>query len=219
MRSVEPRRHTAPAGVWCVLPLLGALAAGCGSVPGASSGAPSAAATTAAPASVDPAVQQAFDDARRALAAGQTQQAEQGFVALARAHPEFGGPHAALGVMYRQAGKLDAATAELEQAVRASPRQPAYLNELGVCYRMQGRFDQARLAYEQALAVAPDYRDVVLNLGILNDLYLADGGRALDLYERYLQLSPEGDATVAKWVVELRSRTPQSVAANRKGAS
>ena len=62
-------------------------------------------------------------------------------------------------------------------------------------------------------------RDAVLNLGILNDLYLADGGRALDLYERYLQLSPGGDATVAKWVVELRSRTPQSVAANRKGAS
>ena len=30
----------------------------------------------------------------------------------------------------------------------------------------------------------------MLNLGILHDLYLRDGKRALELYDRYLALSP-----------------------------
>ncbi len=204
--------------------VLSALACGCGSLTGSPSTAPAMAAAASAPAAgataqvaVDPATQRAFEDARRALAAGQTQQAEQGFVALTRTHPEFGGPYAALGLMYRQAGKLSEASAQFEKAVQASPRQPAYLNELGLNYRMQGRFEQARATYESALVVAPDYRDAVLNLGILNDLYLGDGPRALELYERYLLLTPDGDKTVAKWVVELKSRTPQTVAANQKG--
>ena len=56
----------------------------------------------------------------------------------------------------------------------------------------------------------------MLNLGILHDLYLGDGARALALYDRYLALSPGGDATVSKWVADLRRRKPAPVALNEK---
>ncbi|HRI18563.1 MAG TPA: hypothetical protein PL196_08585, partial [Burkholderiaceae bacterium] len=62
----------------------------------------------------------------------------------------------------------------------------------------------------------PDYAAATLNLGILNDLYLGDNRRALELYERYLELSPAGDTQVSKWVVDLHNRKPQQVAANAK---
>jgi len=171
------------------------------------------------PPSVSPQVQRAFDEAVRALRAGRTAEAERGLQALAKSNPELGGPHANLGLLYGRAGKLPEAVAELELAVRASPQQPVYLNQLGIAYRQQGEFTQARDAYEKALALDANYATACLNLGILNDLYLADGKRALELYERYLALTPGGDAAVTKWVADLKNRKPPAAAAaasNRK---
>jgi tetratricopeptide (TPR) repeat protein len=178
-----------------------------------------AATTTAAPppaAAVDPAVQRAYDEALRALREGRAAQAERGLRALVASHPELGGPHANLGLMLRQAGRLDESAAALEKAVQASPRQPVYFNQLGITYRMLGRFAPAREAYEQAIALDPNYAAAQLNLGILHDLYLGDGARALALYDRYLALSPGGDATVSKWVADLRHRKPAPVALNQQ---
>ena len=157
---------------------------------------------------VDPTAQRAFDDARRALAAGRKDEAERGFRAVAKSNPELAGPHANLGLIYRQAGKLPEAVTELERAVQASPQRPVYLNQLGITYRQQGQFAKARDAYEKAIALDPNYASALLNLGILNDLYLGDGKRALELYGRYLALSPNGDATVTKWVADLKNRKP-----------
>lgn len=165
---------------------------------------------------VAPALQRAFDDARRALRAGRMQEAQRGFEALAKAHPELGGVHANLGLIHRQAGRLEPAVAALEQAVKASPEQASYFNQLGIALRMHGRFAQAREAYEKAIALDPNYAAPVLNLGILNDLYLGDSRRALELYGRYLALSPGGDATVDKWMVDLKNRKVDRVAVARK---
>lgn len=207
MRFAELAGRLAAAAALC------ALAAGCATRQAEPAAAPAAA---VAPAPVDPAAQSAFDDALRALAAGKVDQAEQGFRTLTQTHPDLGGPHADLGLIYRQSGKLPEAVAALEKAVRASPQQPIYLNQLGLAYRQQGRFDKAREAYEEALRVDPDYATAALNLGILNDLYLGDSRRAVELYERYLALSPGGDATVSKWIVDLNNRKPQRVASGQK---
>lgn len=160
---------------------------------------------------VSAAAQRSFDEAVRALRAGRSADAERGFRALVQSDPELGGPHANLGLMLRQAGRLDEAAAALERAVQLSPRQPVYLNQLGITYRQQGKFQKSREAYEQALAVDPVYAAPMLNLGILNDLYLGDGARALALYDRYLALSPSGDAAVTKWVAELKNRKPAPI--------
>ena len=218
------------------LTLLCAALAGCSVLPAALTGrsdtpAPAAAAsapTTAASAPkptvaraepdrpVSPADQRAFDAARSALRAGRTDEAERGFRALAQSNPELGGAHANLGVIYRQAGKLPEAVTALETAVRASPQQPVFFNQLGITYRQNGQFAKAREAYEAAIALDPAYAAPILNLGILNDLYLSDGPKALSLYDRYLALTPGGDAVVAKWVVELKNRKPAQTAVARK---
>jgi Flp pilus assembly protein TadD len=176
-----------------------------------------AAAPVPAPVAVSPGVQQAFDAARRDLAAGRNADAERAFRTLATAHPELGGPQASLGVIYRQAGKLPEALAAFEKAVAASPRQAVYFNQLGVTLRQAGQFAKAREAYEQAIEINPEYPAPHLNLGILFDLYLWDGKRALELYDRYLALTPNGDAQVTKWVADLKNRKPQmSMLATKK---
>ncbi len=195
--------------------------------------APSASTTTSAGASASgqaaqavsiealpsPTEQRAFDEATRALRAGQSAQAERGFRALVQRNPALAGPHANLGLMQRQAGKLAESAAELELAVKLSPRQALYLNQLGITYRQQGQFDKARGAYEQAIALNDSYAEAILNLGILYDLYLAEPNRALAQYERYLALTPSGDATVKKWVTELKNRKPASSSASGKDKS
>ena len=199
-------------------PALAATAAAPRAAPAAASAPAAVAISTAAPADVPVSAesQRSFDDAARALRAGQSAEAERGFRNLSLAHPELGGPHANLGLIYRQTGKLPEAAAELETAVRLSPRQPVYWNQLGVTYRLLGQFRQARDAYDKAIALDPDYAASTLNLGILYDLYLGDGQRALELYSRYLLLSPSGDATVTKWVADLKNRKPAPITVSRK---
>ena len=188
--------------------------------------APAANAIAAAPAAalaavqpetpVSPAAQRAFDDATRALKAGRTEEAERGFRALTQSNPELAGPHANLGVIYRQANKLPQSATELEAAVKLSPRQAVYANQLGVTYRQQGQFEKAREAYEKAIALDPNYAAPHLNLGILHDLYLGNGARALELYDRYLALSPGGDPIVTKWVAELKNRKSTALTTGAK---
>jgi tetratricopeptide (TPR) repeat protein len=165
---------------------------------------------------VNPATQRAFDDASRALRSGRVDEAERAYKSLAQANPELGGPHANLGVIYRQAGKVNESVAELEQATKLSPRQPIYLNQLGIAYRQQGQFAKSRDAYQRALALDPGYAAAVLNLGILYDLYLGDTPRALEQYARYLSLVPNGDATVTKWVADLKNRKPGPITVSRQ---
>jgi tetratricopeptide (TPR) repeat protein len=193
--------------------------------PAAAASAPAAAsaAATAPPPKaevpVPPAAQRAFDDALRAMRAGRSEDAERGFKALAQSHPDLGGPHANLGVIYRQAGKLEDSIAALERATKASPEQPVYFNQLGISYRHAGQFEKARSAYERAVSLDPNYAAAQLNLGILFDLYLRDGARALEAYERYAQLTGGKDATVGKWVTDLKNRKPGGNATAKKEQS
>jgi tetratricopeptide (TPR) repeat protein len=205
-------------------------AAGCSTVSDGMSSmkgaaAPSGAATPAAgaparpapvyEAPVNPTTQRAFDDASRALRSGRVDEAERAYKSLAQASPELGGPHANLGVIYRQSGKLNESASELEQAVRLNPRQPIFLNQLGVTYRQQGQFAKARDAYQRAIALDAGYAPAALNLGILYDLYLGDAPRALEQYGRYLALAPS-DATVTKWVADLKNRKSAPITVSRQ---
>jgi Flp pilus assembly protein TadD len=164
---------------------------------------------------VDARAQAAFDTARRAMRAGRNDEAERQLKALAASNPELGGVHANLGLLYRQAGKLPEAVAAMEKAVQASPKQAVFHNQLGITYRQKGEFAKARDAYEKAIALDAAYPSPVLNLGILNDLYLQDRKRALALYDQYLALAG-GDAAVTKWVADLKNRKDDHVALSVK---
>lgn len=185
--------------------------------PAASAVAP---APVAAPVVVEPPVdaqaQAAFDQARRALRAGRIDEAERGFRAVADKYPDLGGAQANLGLIYRQQGKLPEAVAAMEKAVKASPKQPVFHNQLGITYRHAGQFTKAKDAYERAISLDANYAAPHLNLGILNDLYLRDNQRALEMYTRYLVLSPSGDATVTKWLAEIKNRKPDQALVSLK---
>lgn len=99
-------------------------------------------------------------------------------------------------------------------AAASAAGQASEFNRRGIAHRRAGEFVQARAAYEQALALDPGNADACLNLGILHDLYLWDGAAALTYYERYPSLSPGGDATVGKWIVDLKNRLARTAAAS-----
>ena len=187
-------------------------AAGAGSPPATGAGARA----ETQPAVVSAEVLRAFDNAALALQQGHFEEAERGFLELVRSNPELGGPHANLGIIYRHAGKLAQAASELETAVHSNPQQPVFWNQLGITYREQGQFSKAREAYEKAIAIDPSYSAPYLNLGILFDLYLWDGKRALELYDQYLAQSPGGDPTVTKWVADLKIRNRETLAAPKE---
>jgi len=187
---------------------------------GAAANAPAQQAEAAPPVEAEtplnPLVQRGFEAARQALIAGRLDDAERGFLALTKSNPELGGPYANLGVVYRQKQKYDDSVAMLEKAVQANPKNAVYYNQLGISYRLVGRFPKARDAYEKAIALDPNYALALLNLGILYDVYLWDGRRALELYDRYLSLTPQGDDRVKKWATDLRNRNqPRSLAARK----
>ncbi len=161
-------------------------------------------------------VRQAFEAAVSALRAGNTEEARRGFEALSHSHPELGGPHANLGLIARRAGRLPESVAQLEQAVKLSPRQPVYYNQLGITYRQLGNFGKALDAYKKAIALDPRYSSALLNVGILQDIYLHDPERALDFYQRYLALLPAGDERVTRWIADLKNQRRQRDAAHPK---
>jgi tetratricopeptide (TPR) repeat protein len=161
---------------------------------------------------IAPATQRAYDDALALMRAGHAADAERGFRALAQSNPELAGPHANLGVIARQAGHLPEAVKELEKATELAPGLAVAWNQLGLAYRQNGEFTKARDAYEHAIAIDPNYATAVLNLGVLDDLYLGDGAHALELYTRYLALTPAGDPAVTKWVADVKNRQPKAAA-------
>ena len=102
---------------------------------------------------------------------------------------------------------------ELEKAAEQTPQQAGALNQLAVAYRRNGQFAQARAAYERAMALDPNDAATYLNFGVLNDLYLGQPKSAQEQFEHYLALTPAGDAVVAKWVAELKTRKPEAATA------
>jgi Flp pilus assembly protein TadD len=213
-----PKPAAAPQAAAPVAPQSGAAAAppGAASPASAQTAAVATARAKETPSGISPDVQRTFEYALDALNAGQTDEAAKVFRALTRTNADLGGPHANLGIIYRQAGKPAEAVAELEQAVRLNPQQPVFLNQLGISYRQQGQFAKAREAYEKAIALDPNYPAAYLNLGILFDLYFWDSKRALDLYDRYLALTPGGDDKVVKWVADIKNRSQQGSKLSRQ---
>lgn len=106
-----------------------------------------------------------------------------------------------------------------ERTDASATTEAAKANLQAVALRQKGEFGPAREAYAKALALDPAYAPAVLNLGVLHDLYLGHPAEALTLYERYLALTPPGDAQVGKWVADLKNRLPKPVAATDKAAT
>lgn len=144
--------------------------------------------------------------AMRLMSSGDMPAAEQAFKQLADKYPTYAGPLINLAILHSKAGRTTEAESALKAALQRNPNSAPASNQLGILYRKLGRFKEADEAYQQAVRSDPKYALAHLNLGVLYDLYLEQPRRALESYQRYLQLEPNPQPQVQNWVKELRTR-------------
>jgi tetratricopeptide (TPR) repeat protein len=171
--------------------------------------APAAANTPAASlgsdAPVPPRAAQQYSQALQMMKSGRSTDAELEFKQLTVAYPQFAGPQLNLGLIYLKDSRLADAEAAFKAAVKIAPSNPIAGNELGIVERKLGKFADAETAYQNAISAEPNYAAAHLNLGVLYDLYLAEPQKALEQFERYIEIAGD-NKQVSGWVVELRKR-------------
>jgi len=141
--------------------------------------------------------------------------AELEFKQLAVAYPQFAGPQLNLGLLYLRDSRLPEAEAAFKAALQVTPSNPIAGDELGIVERKLGKFTDAEAAYLRAIAAEPNYAPAHLNLGVLYDLYLSEPQKALEQFERYIEIAGE-NKQVGGWVIELRKRVGGPAAAAKK---
>ena len=95
--------------------------------------------------------------------------------------------HNTLGIALRQAGRVQDAIAQYEQALRIKPDFAEAHSNLGIALAQTGKTEEAIAHFEQALRIKPDFAEVHYNLGNA----LARVGRvpeAIVQYEQALKL-------------------------------
>jgi tetratricopeptide (TPR) repeat protein len=158
---------------------------------------------------------QAYAQALQLMKSGRNTDAELEFKELVVAYPQFTGPQVNLGLLYLRDSRLPEAEAAFKAALEQKPSDAIAGNELGIALRRLGKFAEAEAAYQRTIAAEPNYAPAHLNLGVLYDLYLAQPQKALEEFERYLEIAGE-NKQVAGWVVELRKRVGASAPAPKK---
>jgi tetratricopeptide (TPR) repeat protein len=157
----------------------------------------------------EPVPERAAQQYRQALdlmRSGRDTDAELELKQLSAAYPQFAGPQLNLGLLYLKGSKLTQAETALKAAVQINPSNAQAGNELGIVERHLGKFAEAEAAYQRTITADPNYAPAHLNLGVLYDLYLAEPQKALDEFERYIEIAGQDNKQVAGWVVELRKR-------------
>jgi len=147
-----------------------------------------------------------YIDGLKAAQKGQSKQAVKFFEQSIQAFPEFVPAYTNMGLQQLRLKDRSAAQESLEKSIELSPKNAVSYNHLGVIARLEGDFDTAQKMYTKALEVDSDYAIAHLNLGILLDLYLYELEPALEHYEKYQSIINKKDATVAKWIVDLKRR-------------
>jgi tetratricopeptide (TPR) repeat protein len=177
--------------------------------------APASAATATADAPIPPRAAQQYSQALQLMKSGRNTDAELEFKQLIVAYPQFAGPQLNLGLLYLRDSRLPEAEAAFKAALQVTPSNPVAGDELGIVERKLGKFSEAEAAYLRAINAEPNYAPAHLNLGVLYDLYLAEPQKALEQFERYIEIAGE-NKQVAGWVIELRKRVGAPAAEAKK---
>lgn len=160
-----------------------------------------------------------FEEALAALKSKNFAEARAGFSLLAKEHPEFSGPLTNLGILDAKANSRTAAIGNFLRAVQANPRNAIAYNWLGMLYRENKDYRGAEQAYLKSLELNPDNPAVVLNLGILYDVYLNHPADALVRYRDYQRMTGSRELKVTAWIKALEiitTATPPAAPVNTK---
>jgi len=140
-----------------------------------------------------------YDFARRVLAmlVGAGYKGGYGYYMLARSYSELGRTDEAIDY-YKKA-------CDFYEPVDPKPKYYVYaLNNLGALLREQQRYQEARIVYERAQFVDPEYATAHYNLGVLYAEYLNDKRRAIEHYQRYVDLRGKRTSEVVRRIHKLR---------------
>jgi serine/threonine-protein kinase len=126
---------------------------------------------------------------KAATDAGEFKEAERALQTAINLRPDWFNGHSALGYLYVQTGRYDAAANEYRHAARAAPEYPEAHTNLGAVLYFQDRRDEARQAFEAALALGPNAA-AYSNLGVL---YFEEAryGDAVEMFESAVELGGE----------------------------
>jgi tetratricopeptide (TPR) repeat protein len=164
---------------------------------------------------IPPRAAQQYSQALQLMKSNRHTDAELELKQLVVAYPQFAGPQLNLGLLYLQDSRLPEAEAAFKAALQVTPSNPIAGDELGIVERKLGKFADAEAAYLGAIASEPNYAPAHLNLGVLYDLYLSEPQKALEQFERYIEIAGE-NKQVAGWVIELRKRVGSPAPAAKK---
>ncbi len=157
-------------------------------------------------AAISASTQAQFERALEAMHNDDFRRAEQELAALLEQRPELSGAWINLGHSYLAQDRRDSARDAFDAALQHSPDDCRALNALGVMARQEGEFAHAERKYRRCLDAQPNFREALLNLAILYELYLGRLEEALTLYQRYQTLLEEPDPRVNGWLVDLQRR-------------
>ena len=203
-QSAPPRAFSAPAPVERAAGAPSSANAAAATHAGAPGGTAGGATPVDAAAIPERATQQ-YAQALQLMKSGRNTDAELELKELVIGYPQLTGPQVNLGLLYMRDSRLAEAEAAFKAALELKPGNAVAGNELGIVERKLGKFAEAEAAYQRTIAAEPNYAPAHLNLGVLYDLYLAQPQKALDEFERYIEIAGE-NKQVAGWVVELRKR-------------
>lgn len=140
------------------------------------------------------------------LKSGDLSAAETGFRKLSEILKDSPGVLTNLGIIAELNGDDSAASAFYQEALSINGSYVAALNNLGNLHMKQGQFKQAKTLYEKGLKGDPTNTDTLLNIAILNELYLHDLPSALTYYQQYQELVTPADEVIAGRIVDIKRR-------------
>jgi tetratricopeptide (TPR) repeat protein len=128
--------------------------------------------------------------AERAREGGELAKAERLYTALLQRHPDNFDALRGLGQINYQRGRLDAALALIQAALKSDLSRADGFASLGLVFYSLRQFERAIVSYDEGLRIAPDDTELLNRRGVAL-LELGRPREALVSFERVLQSAPE----------------------------
>lgn len=140
------------------------------------------------------------------LKSGDLSGAELSFKELSLLLPDASGVFANLGVIAEAQNDEPSAIEYYNKSLSLNPSNVVALNNLGAIHTRAGHFKEASKLYLTAFKNKPDNTSVLLNLAVLNELYLHDLNSAVKYYELYQARLASPDEIIAARISDLGRR-------------
>jgi protein O-mannosyl-transferase len=108
-----------------------------------------------------------------------------------RINPSYALAHHKIGVIYYNQNRYNEAIEEYKKSIDIDPNYAPSYDSLGVIYAQKGLYDEALQNCLTALKIDPNFADAHKNIGIIYASMVKDYKKAIEHFERYLELKPD----------------------------